>query len=59
LFNGHGSDEGDVVGHLRKSLGLIGSLRGINSSQPWYDELQDAIALKEMEQIEKTLTRYE
>ena len=59
LFNGRGSDKGNVVGHLRKSLGLIGSLRGINSSQPWYDELHDTIALKEMEQIEKTLTRYE
>lgn len=59
LFNGHGGDEGDIVGHLRKSLGLIGSLRGINSGQPWYDELQDSIALKEMEELEKTLVKYE
>jgi hypothetical protein len=59
LFNGRSSDEGNVVGHLRKSLGLIGSLRGINSRQPWYDELQDTIALREMEQIEKTLARFE
>lgn len=58
LFDGHDGREGDVVGHLRKSLGLIESLRGINSGQPWYDELHDSIALKEMEEIEKALLRY-
>ena len=59
LFDGHGGDEGDIVGHLRKSLGLIESLRGINSRQAWYDELQDSITLKEMEEIKKALLNYE
>jgi len=59
LFDGHGGDEGDIVGHLRKSLGLIESLRGINSRQAWYDELQDSITLKEMEEIKKAMLNYE
>jgi hypothetical protein len=55
LFDGRGGDEGDIVGHLRKSLGLIESLQGINSRMSWYDDLHESIALKEMEEIKKAL----
>ena len=59
LFNGFGDEAGDVVGHLRKSLGLVESLREINSRQPWYDELHDGIALEELRKLKETIQRYE
>jgi len=55
LFNGSGNEAGDIGGHLRKSIGLVESLREINSGQDWYDELHDEIASREMIRLRKAL----
>ncbi len=52
LFNGKGNEAGDIRGHLEKSLGLVESLRALNSGQPWYDEGHDAIASAEKERLQ-------
>jgi len=56
LFNGVGIEMGDIEGHLRKSFHLIESLREINSTQTWYDEEQDEIAKKELDNLRVTLS---
>ena len=55
LFNGKGNEAGDIRGHLEKSVGLIESLRALNSEQPWYDEGHDAIASAEKQRLQKAL----
>jgi hypothetical protein len=55
LFNGKGNEAGDLRGHLEKSLGLVESLRALNSVQPWYDEGHDAIASVEKERLRTAL----
>ena len=59
LFGGHGDERGDIVGHLRRSVRLIESLRGINSGQPWYDDFHDGIALRELAILRETIWLYE
>jgi hypothetical protein len=58
LFTGRGNESGDIVGHLEKSLGLIESLRELNSEQPWYGEGHEAIALAEKQRLTEALLRY-
>lgn len=58
LFNGQGNESGDIAGHLRKSIGLIESLRTINSGRPWYDDVQDGVALRELDRLREALTDY-
>ncbi|MCW3992662.1 MAG: hypothetical protein NWE79_08120, partial [Candidatus Bathyarchaeota archaeon] len=58
LFNGQGNESGDIAGHLRKSMGLIESLRTINSGQPWYGDVQDGVALRELDRLRETLADY-
>lgn len=58
LFNGQGNESGDIAGHLRKSIGLIESLRNINSGRPWYDDVQDGAALRELEKLREKLDHY-
>ena len=55
LFNGKGNEAGDIRGHLEKSLGLVDSLRALNSGQPWYDGGHDAIASAEKQRLQKAL----
>jgi len=59
LFNGFGDEAGDILGHLGKSVGLVESLREMNSGQPWYDDFHDGIALDELERLRETMGRYE
>jgi len=59
MFDGHVDVEGDIVGHLRKSIGLVESLREINSGQPWYDDLHNDVALAELGRLRETLEEYE
>jgi hypothetical protein len=58
LFNGKGNEAGDIVGHLEKSLGLIESLKELNSEHPWYHEGHDVIASDETERLMEALFRY-
>jgi len=59
LFDGFSSETGDIVGHLRKSVGLVESLREINSRQPWYDDFHDGIALVELGRLREAVREYE
>lgn len=59
LFNGFSDEAGDIVGHLRKSIGLVESLRGVGSKQSWYSDFHDGIALDELARLRKTLGEYE
>ena len=55
LFNGKGNEAGDIRGHLEKSLGLVESLKALNSGQPWYDKGHDAIASAERQRLQAVL----
>ena len=55
LFNGKGNEAGDIRGHLKKSLGLVESLKALNSGQPWYNERHDAIASAERQRLQAVL----
>ena len=58
LFNGVVDEDGDIEGHLRKSLGIIESLKGLNSGQPWYSRFHEGIALREARRLSETLSRF-
>jgi hypothetical protein len=55
LFNGMGNEAGDIRGHLEKSLGLVESLKALNSRQPWYKDSHDDIAFAEMQRLQEAL----
>jgi hypothetical protein len=55
LFDGAGAVSGDVAGHLRKSVGLVESLVGLNSRQPWYDGWHGGIAEAELGLLREAL----
>ena len=58
LFNGKGTEAGNIRGHLEKSLGLIKSLRALNEGQPWHDEIYDAITSAERQRLLNSLESY-
>jgi uracil phosphoribosyltransferase len=58
LFNGQGNEAGDIKGHLKKSLNLIESLKSLNSTQKWYNDIHEEISNKEIKSIEKVLIDY-
>jgi hypothetical protein len=55
LFDGTSVISGDVAGHLRKSIGLVESLVGLNSGQPWYDPWHGGIAEAELGLLREAL----
>ena len=55
LFDGDGVVSGDVAGHLLKSIGLVESLVGLNSGQPWYDGWHGEIAEAELRRLRDAL----
>ena len=55
LFDGAGVVSGNVAGHLRKSIGLVESLVGLNSGQPWFDDLHREIAEAELGRLREAL----
>jgi len=58
LFDGVGVVSGDVAGHLRKSVGLVESLVGLNSGQAWYDGWHGGIAEAELGLLREALRAY-
>ena len=58
LYDGTSVVPGDVAGHLRKSIGLVESLVGLNSRQPWYDGWHGEIAEAELGQLREALLGY-
>ena len=55
LYDGTSVVPGDVAGHLRKSIGLVESLVGLNSRQPWYDGWHGEIAEAELGRLRAAL----
>lgn len=58
LYDGAGVVSGDIAGHLRKSIGLVESLVGLNSGQPWYDGWHGEIAEAELGLLREALRGY-
>ncbi len=58
LFNGLGLEDGDIRGHLSKSIKFIRELERINSSQPWYNESIKELIINEIAALRKTIARY-
>ncbi len=58
LFDGASVVSGDVARHLRKSIGLVESLVGLNSGQPWYDGWHGEIAEAELGLLREALRGY-
>ena len=58
LFDGDGVVSGDITGHLQKSIGLVESLVGLNSGQPWYDGWHEEIAEAELRRLREALSGF-
>ena len=59
LYNGRGNKEGDMLGHLRKSLDLIEKLQDLNSLQGWYNKNHREIALREIQLLRNKIVEYQ
>jgi len=51
LFSGVREEDGNIVGHLEKSVALIERLRIMSAGQPWYGEAQETAAQRELEAL--------
>jgi len=58
LFNGLRREQGDIRGHLEKSIALIERLTALSRGERWYSALNEAAAEKELDALRRTLTRY-
>ena len=57
LFNGVAIEDGNIAGHLEKSINLIGRLKDMSAGQPWYGETQESAARHELEALVAELAR--
>jgi uracil phosphoribosyltransferase len=57
LFNGVTIEDGNIKGHLEKSITLIERLEAMAADQPWYCETQDMAARRELEALKAELAR--
>ena len=58
LFNGLRREQGDIRGHLEKSIALIERLTALSRGERWYSALNEAATEKELGALRRTLTRY-
>jgi len=58
LFNGNGNENGNMMGHLKKSQHLIQILDNLNSQQKWYTELHREIANRTLNKINDEMSNY-
>jgi hypothetical protein len=58
LFNGYSNEDGDIKGHLGKSIEFIESLDLLNSQQPWYTQCNREVTRKEIENCRAALRHY-
>jgi uracil phosphoribosyltransferase len=58
LFNGSTTENGDIRGHLLKSIEFIQSLDALNRSQPWYSDQISELTQKEISLLKKTVKKY-
>ncbi|MFW6109143.1 MAG: hypothetical protein ACOC6N_01720 [archaeon] len=59
LFNGYTLEQGDVKGHLVKSINLITRIREMSRGNEWYFPSMDKAAVTEIEALKKTLRKYQ
>ena len=58
LFNGHGLEDGNIKGHLSKSIKFIEELDKLNRTQEWYnDQIKEMTAI-ELKSLKETLDKY-
>ena len=55
LYNGRSFENGNILGHISKSIQLINNLREINSRQKWYTDSLDLFSLNEISSLEGNL----
>lgn len=58
LFNGHGFEEGDIKGHLSKSIKFIEELSKISRTQIWYNEKIKGLIEEELKSLRNTIEKY-
>ena len=58
LFNGHGVEEGNIKGHLVKSIKFIQELDKINQTHAWYNDRIKELVENELKALQETLERY-
>jgi len=58
LFNGHGLEDGDIRGHLSKSIKFIEELDKINRTQEWYNEQLKELVESEIKSLHEILSKY-
>jgi uracil phosphoribosyltransferase len=58
LFNGYSLEQGDINGHLAKSINLITRIREMSKGKDWYSPQMDATAVTELKALKLTLRNY-
>ena len=58
LFNGVTDENGNIVGHLEKSVALIERLGAMSAGQSWYGEAHEGAARRELEALRLELARH-
>lgn len=58
LFNGLKREQGNIRGHLEKSIALIERLTALSRGERWYTGVHEAAAEKELDALRQTLARY-
>lgn len=58
LFNGHGTENGDIKGHLSKSIEFIEELDRINRENIWYNEKIEALTRRELTLLHETSAKF-
>ena len=58
LFNGHDLEDGDIRGHLSKSIKFIEELDKINRTQEWYNEQLKELVESERKSLHEILSKY-
>jgi len=58
LYTGTVHEQGDIRGHLEKSIRLVERLRGLSRGRAWFTAAQEEAAERELEALRQTLARY-
>ena len=58
LYTGLKREQGDIRGHLEKSIRLIERLRGLSRGSAWFTAAHEEAAERELEALRRTLARY-
>ena len=58
LFSGYGIEDGNIKGHLSKSIKFIEELDKINRTQEWYNDQIKELVENELKSLHETLEKY-